>query len=253
VRLSPHTAQARWVTSGFLLPRVRLAFQVRLGAFALDYTPSSTQSGPGFQPSPFVLAPARFRLGETAILKSAGGWLASQPARRGVNSCPALPKFLGLGALRSCRTMGCFVPVLPYRTSAHQCWALSLSIEGVHDSPIPPVAGGLSLSESSSTRMALRGLRRFFVWPSEPLFPSRGRLQGVQLPLPLASLVAGSLGWGSRGGRSLVRSAPFGSAQFWPYSWQVLASARPPGFLGAVWYHTTSSAQSGPILPLFAP
>jgi len=52
--------------------------------------------------------------------------------------------------------------------------------------------------------------------------------------MPLASLVAGSLGWGSRGGRSLVRSAPFGSAQFWPYSWQVLASARPPGFLGAV-------------------
>ena len=128
-------------------------------------------------PGCFVLAPARFRLGETAILKSAG-------FRRGVNSCPALPKFLGLGALRSRRTMGCFVPVLPYRTSARQCWALSLSIEGVHDSPIPPVAGGLSLSESSSTRTALRGSGDFSSGRRNPFSPHGAASRVSSSPCP---------------------------------------------------------------------
>jgi hypothetical protein len=116
-------------------------------------------------------------LGETAILKSAG-------FRRGVNSCPALPKFLALGALRSCRTMGCFVPVLPYRTSARQCWALSLSIEGVHDSPIPPVAGGLSLSESSSTRTALRGSGDFSSGRRNPFSPHGAASRVSSSPCP---------------------------------------------------------------------
>jgi len=128
-------------------------------------------------PGCFVLAPARFRLGETAILKSAG-------FRRGVNSCPALPKFLPLGALRSRRTMGCFVPVLPYRTSARQCWALSLSIEGVHDSPIPPVAGGLSLSESSSTRTALRGSGDFSSGRRNPFSPHGAASRVSSSPCP---------------------------------------------------------------------